>query len=60
MGRGRGRYKVFGVRQAQGCIIVPHWEHRKYFVISVNEKLYKNFKNNNSKNSQELKKKPKT
>ena len=30
-----GRYKLLGVRQAQGCI-VQHGEQSQYFVITVN------------------------
>ena len=32
---GRGRYKLLGVRQIQGCI-VQHRECSQYFVIAVN------------------------
>ena len=43
---GSERYKLLGVRQAQGCT-VPCGEHSQYIVIIVNGKqplkLYKNF-----------------
>ena len=32
-----GRYKLLGIRQAQGCI-VQHGEYSQYFVITVNGK----------------------
>ena len=32
---GTGRYKLLGIRQAQGCI-VQHEEYSQYFVITVN------------------------
>ena len=37
LGVGGGRYKLLGVRQAQGCI-VQHGEYSQYFVKTVSGK----------------------
>ena len=35
--QGNGRYKLLGIRQAQGCV-VQHEEDSQYFVITINGK----------------------